>query len=170
MSHFYRVSILYKKYQIHSDVVNFYTFYKIFISASCSDLNSVVWKKKKQTVIDFKLNRKLIRHCTPYFQKRFSPVYSSLVHVVYDIYTGWKIIVRFISVFNIDIFINFFLGYIMIPMIPNMKKLTRLIKGWCIVANQDHYMYDSLPCIWGYADSGPWRRTAGLLRINQSFM
>lgn len=58
----------------------------------------------------------------------------------------------------------------MIPMIPNMKKLTRLIKGWCIVANQDHYMYDSLPCIWGYADSGPWRRTAGLLRINQSFM
>lgn len=58
----------------------------------------------------------------------------------------------------------------MIPMIPNMKKLTRLIKGWCIVENQNHYMYDSLPCIWGYADSGPWRRTAGLLRINQSFM
>lgn len=51
------------------------------------------------------------------FLKRFFFVYVLLVYVVYDIYIGWKIIVRFISVFNIDIFINFFFGYIMIFMI-----------------------------------------------------
>lgn len=69
------------------------------------------------------------------FLKRFFFVYVLLVYVVYDIYIGWKIIVRFISVFNIDIFINFFFGYIMIFMILNMKKLICLIKGWCIVVN-----------------------------------
>lgn len=51
------------------------------------------------------------------FLKRFFFVFVLLVYVVYDIYIGWKIIVRFISVFNIDIFINFFFGYIMIFMI-----------------------------------------------------
>lgn len=69
------------------------------------------------------------------FLKRFFFVYVLLVYVVYDIYIGWKIIVRFISVFNIDIFINFFFGYIMIFMILNMEKLICLIKGWCIVVN-----------------------------------
>lgn len=66
------------------------------------------------------------------FLKRFFFVYVLLVYVVYDIYIGWIIIVRFISVFNIDIFINFFFGYIMIFI---MKKLICLIKGWCIVVN-----------------------------------
>lgn len=51
------------------------------------------------------------------FLKRFFFVYVLLVYVVYDIYIGWKIIVRFISVFNIDIVIYFFFGYIMIFMI-----------------------------------------------------
>lgn len=69
------------------------------------------------------------------FLKKIFFVYFLLVYVVYDIYIGWKIIVRFISVFNIDIFIYFFFGYIMIFMILNMEKLICLIKGWCIVVN-----------------------------------
>lgn len=69
------------------------------------------------------------------FLKRFFFVYVLLVYVVYDIYIGWKIIVRFISVFNIDIFINFFFIYNDFYVFKYEKINMFIIKGWCIVVN-----------------------------------